>query len=261
MKWKVGGLLWIVAVALFLFASVINVSANDVDLSLDFEQSIGESAWTSRGKVKYVVNKAEKKLSVKFENPTFKLNTVELAKLKAGWLRVRIPVVNTEGAIVPGKFLMTSVKGCALIQDPKEVFSLLTDKTGSLIGLQYERPLITECSDKPLPNELEVASKIIAVLPKEAQSLPMPRIDAEPIQQGEGKQQEQPPAQKSFLQEYWYLILPSIVIYTMLTAPAEPPAAAPAGEPSTAAIAAGSATAAAAAAPAGAQVRRRKGGQ
>jgi hypothetical protein len=212
---------------LIVLSNSVKAETNDVDLSLDFEHSIGnDGEWQSRGnKVRYVVNKSEKKLSVKFENPTFKLNAADILKLSTGWMRVRIPVVNTEGAVVPNKYLVTSVKGCALVQDPKEVFSLLTDKTGALIGLQYERPLISECSDKPLPTELEVASKVIAVLPKEAPSMPLPRIEADAVKEGSvGKDGE--PAQaapKSFLQEYWYLIVPSIVLYTIMTAPKEAP--------------------------------------
>jgi len=235
---------WLAFVQGFLASSV---SANDVDLHLDFEQSIvmgddGEDVWRPRaGKVRYVVNKAEKKLSVKFDNPIFKIGEAELNKLKSGWLRVRLPAVNSQGEVVKGKYLVTSIKGCSLLQDPKEVFSLITDKTGALMGLQFDRPLSSDCdSTQTVPQELEVTSKILAALPKEVGSLPLPRIDPETIIQGDGKQKEQQPQTQSFIQQYWYIILPSIILYTLLTAPGGSP------EPSTAAAAAAGGAAAAA---------------
>lgn len=253
----------VLLVILVAFVWVASSTApNDVDLVLPVERSIGGKEWTSSGKVKYVVNKQEKKLSVKFEQPTFVLKKPQLEQLRKDWMSVRIPVVSTTGKVVEGQYLVTSVKGCALLQDPKEVFTVLTDKTGALIALQYDRPLLPACVDKDVPQELEIASKIIAVLPKETPALPAPRIDPETLTKnvdGTPKEQQQP---QSFLQQYWYLILPSILAYTLLTAPQGPPEQAT-GQPSEDAAASGRMAAATAAvdAAAGTQVRRRKGNQ
>jgi len=252
-------ILFVALVAIIL--SALDVSANDVDLVLEVEKSLdGGKTWTPRGKLKYVVNKQEKKLSVKFEQPTFTFTKQEVQTLKTSWLSVRIPAVESNGQIVPAVHLVTSTHGCAIVQDPKEVFSLLTDKTGALIALQYDRPLVPDCSNaaETKGDELEVASKIVAVLPKEGASVPAPqKMNLDSLVKEEAAQKEQQ-APQGFFQQYWYIIMPAVLVYTLLTAPQGPddqPAGAAQG-----AVAAGAAAGAAVAGSAGGagSVRKRK---
>ena len=218
----------------FLFLACI-VCSNDIDLKLLCEFSIGNEPWQPRGNINFIVNKSDKKLSVKFENPTFKFNREEVIKLSSNWLRLRIPVVDFEGKIVPNKYLITSVRGCVLIKDPKELLLLSTDKTGALYALQYDRPASNTCEINnnldELPKELEVASKITAVVAKEVPALPVPVLTGEILKPGDDSNDQKPPPQ-SFFQQYWYIIVPSIVLYTLLLGnPPEQPAP-QAGQPS-----------------------------
>jgi hypothetical protein len=98
-----------------LFALVLLVigmvfSQNDVDLELNFEHSIGNQPWVSRGNLKFVLSKAEKKLSVKLDNPTFDLSGEDIKKLNSpsAMMRVRIPVLDASGQVLPGRFLVVS---------------------------------------------------------------------------------------------------------------------------------------------------------
>lgn len=228
--------------------------ASNVDVSLDFEQSIGDGPWVSRGKLRFVVNKEEKRISVKFENPTFTVSGQDVQLLNQSWMTVRIPMVNSLGEVVPDRYVVTSVRGCALIQDPKEVLHLLTEKTGALLALQYERPVASVCrSGAALPERIEVASKIVAVLSKEAPALAAPTYNLDKASRGSGKEGEdgdgENPPPQSFLQQYWHIILPSLVVYSILTAPQGPPPgdAAQGNEATTGADATAAAAAAAAA--------------
>jgi hypothetical protein len=272
---KMGNSIWVMLLSVLVALSSA-VAANDIDLLLDFQHSfVDESSqkegdWVSRGKVKYVVNKSEKKLSVKFENPSFPLSEEDVEKLGRSWMRVRIPAVDSQGNIVPEKYLITSVKGCAIIQDPKEVFSMLTEKSGAVIGIQYDRPTQMDCKPGDVPKKkIDITSKIVASLPKETASLPVPKIDADSLQGPDGKPgAKEAPAQQSIFQQYWYLILPSIVIFQLLTAPQQgeqPPAdgqpAAPGAAGTTGASAAGTAVAAAGTAASGNVRRRPQGGK
>lgn len=251
------------SILILVVVLVFSVAANDIDLLLDVEHSFdGGSSWHPRGKLKYVVNKQEKKLSVKLEPPTYKFSKDEVTKLKSSWLSVRIPVVDVSGQVADKRYLVTSTRGCALLNDPKEVFSLLTDKTGSLIGLQYDRPLISECSSSSSSSSidhLEITTKIVAVLPKEVASLQASKLDIDQLTKGEQAQKE-PQAPQGFMQQYWHIILPAMLVYTLFIAP-QPAGEAPAGGEAAGpagAVAAGTAGAVAAGAAQAPQGRKRR---
>ncbi len=203
------------AIFLSLLLLVSVVLANDVDVSLPLEQSVNFGEWTSRGTLRLVVNKQEKKVSVKLSEPQWTVQGSQLAE-EGSLVRVRMPAVDSDGQ--QGHWLMTSVPGCALLNDPKELFHLTTDKQGQIVALQYERP--QGCGTKRGGGEVQVVSKVVAVLPKEVASPPAPQmtLDHIPVSKPGEESTEQEQAPQSFLQQYWHILLPAFLVYTLLTA-------------------------------------------
>ncbi|KAH9257754.1 hypothetical protein BASA81_004220 [Batrachochytrium salamandrivorans] len=215
-------------------------SSNDVALDLPLEQSIANGPWTSRGNLKFVLKKTEKMLSVKLDQPTFEVTSKEdIAKINSPgtWVRLRIPAVDSTGQVLANEFLITSQRGCALMRDPKEVLSLVTDKTGAVIALQHERPSLIGTCLPSSPSSLKLATKVVAVMPKESASQPLGMTsnldlvraapEASATAAGgkeEGENKEKSAFQQSFLVQYWYIFGPMFIAYTIFTAPTAPDA-------------------------------------
>lgn len=239
---------WLLLVVVAVLAAGVALAGNgDVSLDLPLEQSIANGPWTSRGNLKFVLKTTEKMLSVKLDQPTFEITSKEdLAKLNSPgtWVRLRLPAVDSAGQVLANEFLVTSQRGCALVRDPKEVLSLVTDKTGSVIALQHERPSLDGACLASPPSSLKLATKIVAVMPKEAGAQPLGMVsnldlvraapDASATGAGggggeEGETKEKSAFQQSFLVQYWYIFGPMFIAYTIFTAPAAadaPPGAA-----------------------------------
>lgn len=233
----------------------------------------GKSAtrWKERsGGIKFVVNKSEKKISAKFVEPSMKLAPGEIEEMRRnpeGFYHFRVATLDHEGKVNDKRFVMTSVRNCALLSEGKEVLSLATDQTGAIIGIQYDRPVSgSSCaaaaatvaagsSSSPLAKvgadgSIEVVGKIVIQLPKTVAPLPgsalaMPSLSSSSSSSSSGgasgangdgapgaigEDGEKPPPQQSVFQKYWYLFVGLTLISFFLQPPApEAPAGGPAG--------------------------------
>lgn len=93
------------------------------------------------------------------------------------------------------------------------------------MALQYDKPVSGKCEPVSTFKEpIEIVSKIVWSVPKEIASLPQTGIDPSMIADSEGKTPKdksknanEQQAQTLF-QQYWHIIVPAVLIYTLMTA-------------------------------------------
>jgi len=217
---------------------------------LELQHAFGAGAWGPRGKLTLSVDMEQKKISLKFDSPTYEFGAEELAAFKEqvgndGFYRVRLRSSSEEEG-----WMVASIPACSLVASRfRENFRFHIDKNGSLLGLDYLPQVNTkDCSTADL-GAVKLLSKASASLPQDALSIPKNTValtgagqvtaakiasataaaangEAPPADEEEGEKEPE----QSYIRKYWYILLP--VALMIMSGPAEeaaPAGAAPAG--------------------------------
>jgi hypothetical protein len=228
----------VVMVMLFLLVTttISLATTQDAIHELSVEYSLdGGKNWTKRGNgVQYTVNIGEKKIAVKFNEPSYELSKLDQERIINGgndlFYLVRMLAVDGKGQTKPGEYLIASLRACALLDTDIEVLQLHCEKTGATVVLQFQTPVNGRTcpplsSSKSIQQPKRITNKMVTVLHKEAPSIPLTSYGpkrqvgggaggggVDGSDPGENRQPE------SVLQRYWYIVLP-MVIWTLFIQP------------------------------------------
>lgn len=186
---------------------------------VELEASVGGGPWTKRSMVRYAVDLAEKKITVKFAEAEYTLPPP--SQWGDGTYRVRMPSVDAQGKLHPERPLQAVTRLCDLASEGKEKLHLHADKTGAVTALHFEWPTVSrECAAPPSSSSsagAKVVNRILVVVQREAAVVPVVRI---PLATGPNAEQpgQDPAQQQSFLQKNWHILLP-VAIYTLFIQP------------------------------------------
>jgi len=198
---------------------------------LAVEHSVDGRTWSPRGSVALTIDMGKKQVALKFASNTYEMSDSEVAAFKDtvaadAFYKVRIRVEDGSN------WMMASTPACSLLASRfRETFRFHIDKAGSLLGFEYS-PIVHArgCLASEVPANVKLLSKAGAELPSEAHVVPITAIGganpqipagADPSAiaaaqeaaatkgaNGEGAEDEEAKPEPSFLQRYWYIVLP-----------------------------------------------------